>query len=144
MNLFDFIRRLFLKTATKEGGANIGTEERRANLGCADCNRGCSACCKSCGVSETTIRARLNDPDFRAQYEKAKSEILTEACDALSARLTSAVDALYRVLDDDSTPATVKVSAADAILRHGLRYVETANIIRRLDALENGVTHEGL
>lgn len=99
---------------------------------------------KVAGVSETTIRARLNDPDFRAQYEKAKSEILTEACDALSARLTSAVDALSSVLDDDSTPATVKVSAADAILRHGLRYVETANIIRRLDALENGVTHEGL
>lgn len=99
---------------------------------------------KVAGVSETTIRTRLADPDFRVQYEKAKSEILTEACDALSARLTSAVDALYRVLDDDSTPATVKVSAADAILRHGLRYVETANIIRRLDALENGVTHEGL
>ena len=99
---------------------------------------------KAVGCSETTIRTRLTDPDFRAQYEKAKSEILLEACDALSARLTSAVDALSSVLDSDSTPVTVKVSAADAILRHGLRYVETANILRRLDALENGVTHEGL
>ena len=49
MNLFDFIRRLFLKTATKEGGANIGTEERRANLGCADCVRKCSGGCPGCG-----------------------------------------------------------------------------------------------
>lgn len=98
---------------------------------------------KAVGCSESTIRTRLADPDFRAQYEKAKSEILLEACDALSARLTSAVDALYRVLDDDSTPATVRVSAADAILRHGLRYVEVANIIRRLDALEQRTNDGG-
>ena len=91
---------------------------------------------KAVGCSETTIRTRLTDPDFRAQYETAKGAVLQEACDSLSARLTHAVDALYRVLDDDSAPDTVKVTAADAILRHGLRYVETANIIRRLDALE--------
>lgn len=102
------------------------------------------AAARAVGVSETTVRARLNDPDFRKEYETAKGAVLEEACDCLAARLTSAVDALSSVLDSDSTPVTVKVSAADAILRHGLRYVETANILRRLDALENGVTHEGL
>ena len=50
------------------------------------------AAAKAVGVSETTIRARLNDTDFRTEYEKAKSEILTESCDALAARLTLAVD----------------------------------------------------
>ena len=98
---------------------------------------------KVAGVSETTIRARLNDPDFRAQYEKAKSEILTEACDALSARLTSAVDALSSVLDSDSTPATVRVSAADSLLRHGLRYVEVGHILLRLEDLEKRTNGEG-
>ncbi len=98
---------------------------------------------KAVGCSETTIRTRLTDPDFRAQYEKAKSEILLEACDALSARLTSAVDALSSVLDADSTPANAKITAADAILRHGLRYVEVANIIRRLDALEQRTNDGG-
>ena len=100
------------------------------------------AAAKAVGVSETTIRARLNDPDFRAEYEKAKSEILTEACDALAARLTLAVDVLCDVLDSDATPATVKVSAADSILRQGLRYVEAANILRRLDALEQRTNGE--
>lgn len=98
---------------------------------------------KVAGVSETTVRTRLADPDFRAQYEKAKSEILLEACDALSARLTSAVDALSSVLDADSTPATAKITAADAILRHGLRYVEVANVLRRLDALEKRTNDGG-
>lgn len=94
-------------------------------------------------VSETTIRTRLADPDFRAQYETAKGAVLQEACDALSARLTSAVDALSSVLDADSTPANAKITAADAILRHGLRYVEVANIIRRLDALEQRTNDGG-
>ena len=100
------------------------------------------AAAKAVGVSETTIRTRLNDPNFRAEYEKAKSEILTEACDALAARLTLAVDVLCDVLDSDATPATVKVSAADSILRQGLRYVEAANILRRLDALEQRTNGE--
>ena len=93
-------------------------------------------------IATGSVRARLNDPDFRAEYEKAKSEILTEACDALGARLTLAVDVLCEVLDSDATPATVKVSAADSILRQGLRYVEAANILRRLDALEQRTNGE--
>lgn len=94
-------------------------------------------------VSEATIRNRLNDDAFRAQYETAKGAVLEEACDSLAARLTSAVDALSSVLDADSTPANAKITAADAILRHGLRYVEVANIIRRLDALEQRTNDGG-
>ena len=100
------------------------------------------AAAKAACVSETTVRTRLNDPDFRAEYEKAKAEILTEACDALGARLTLAVDVLCDVLENDATPAAVKVSAASDILRHGLRYIEAANILRRLDALEQRTNGE--
>ena len=91
---------------------------------------------KIADVSEATIRNRLNDEAFRTQYEKAKAAVLSEACDAISARLTLAVDTLCEVLDSTETAATVRVSAADSLLRHGLRYIEAANILTRLDALE--------
>lgn len=91
---------------------------------------------KIADVSEATIRNRLNDEAFRTQYEKEKAAVLSEACDAVSARLTLAADTLCEVLENDATPATVKVSAADGLLRHGLRYIEVANVLRRLDALE--------
>ena len=39
--LIDLIRRLFLKTATKEGGADVVNDEQRADHGCADCVRKC-------------------------------------------------------------------------------------------------------
>lgn len=94
------------------------------------------AAAKIAGVSETTIRTRLNDDDFRQRYEQAKGAILTEACDALSARLTLAVDTLCEVLEDTKNAATVRVSAASEILRQGLRYIEVANILTRLEAIE--------
>ena len=67
------------------------------------------AAAKTVGVSETTIRARLNDPDFRKEYETAKGAVLTEACDSLAARLTHAVDVLVEVLDNTENAATVRV-----------------------------------
>lgn len=94
-------------------------------------------------VSEATIRNRLNDDAFREQYEKAKAAVLSEACDSLAARLTHAVDVLVEVLDNQENPSTVRVSAADSILRHGLRYIEAGNILVRLDALEQRTNSEG-
>lgn len=101
------------------------------------------AAARAVGVSETTVRARLNDPDFRKEYETAKGAVLEEACDSLSARLTHAVDVLVEVLDNTENAATVRVSAADSLLRHGLRYIEMGNILLRLDALEQRTNNEG-
>lgn len=86
--------------------------------------------------SEATIRQRLKNETFNKEYTNAKQTILTEACDALSARLTLAVDTLCEIIESKETQNTVKVSAADALLRHGLRYVEAVNIIKRIEALE--------
>ena len=63
--------------------------------------------------------------------------------DSLAARLTHAVDVLVEVLDNQENPSTVRVSAADSILRHGLRYIEAGNILVRLDALEQRTNSEG-
>lgn len=86
--------------------------------------------------SEATIRQRLKNEAFAEKYADAKQTILTEACDALSARLTLAVDTLCEIIENNETANTVKVSAADALLRHGLRYVEAVNIVKRIEALE--------
>lgn len=91
---------------------------------------------KVIGCSEATIRQRLKNDAFAEKYETAKQAILTEVCDAISARLTLAVDTLCEILESQETANTVKVSASDALLRHGLRYVETVNIIKRIEALE--------
>ena len=81
------------------------------------------------GCSLSCVRDRLSKPTFKAKYEQAKADALGDAIDNLSIRLTTAVDVLTKV-------ATVRVSAADSVLRHGLRYIEMFDVLKRLEALE--------
>lgn len=86
--------------------------------------------------SESTVRNKLKDAEFLERYKATKQCFLAEACDAISARLTFAIDTLSDIVEDEKTPTTIKVSAADALLRHGLRYIEANNILVRLEKLE--------
>lgn len=88
------------------------------------------------GVSEATIRNRLRDPDFRAAFESIKSELLQSATAAMVSRLEGATNTLSDVLSDVENPANVRVSAADSLLRHCLRYITAADFERRIAALE--------
>lgn len=91
---------------------------------------------KRLGCSLSCVRDRLSKPTFKAKYEQAKKDALGDAIDSLKIRMSSAVDVLSATMTKEDTPATVKVSAADAILRHGLRYIEMFDVLKRLEALE--------
>ena len=88
------------------------------------------------GVSESTVRNRLKDADFRAAYEAIKSELLQGATASMLSKLETATETIADVMNDAENPANVRVSAADSLLRHCLRYLATADIERRLSALE--------
>lgn len=88
------------------------------------------------GVSRTAIYARLKDPTFRTQFDEMQGTLLSETAMHMSNSLGGAVKALNDVINDPTAAASVRVSAADALLRHCCRYVETASVLRRLDALE--------
>ena len=88
------------------------------------------------GVSESTVRNRLKDADFRAAYEAIKSELLQGATAAMLSKLETATETISDVMNDAENPANVRVSAADSLLRHCLRYLAAADIERRLSALE--------
>lgn len=94
------------------------------------------AAANTAGVSESTVRNRLQNPDFRAAFESAKSEILQSAVGSMISKINDATSTICELMNDKEAPASVRVSAADAILRHTLRYVGVADIERRLQALE--------
>ena len=91
---------------------------------------------KRLGCSLSCVRDRLSKPAFKVKYEQVKNDALRDAIDSLKIRMSSAVDVLTKVMTDSETAATVRVSAADSVLRHGLRYVEQYEIIKRIEALE--------
>ena len=86
--------------------------------------------------SPTTIRKRLEKPNFRSEYEKMKSEMLTEASAELCARLSDSAAVLAEIMTDDSATPGMRIQAADAILRDAIRYYSLSEIERRITALE--------
>lgn len=94
---------------------------------------------KIAGISRNAIYMRLRqNEDFRTKYEEAKNAVLQDACGAISTKLETAAAVLYDVATNDRAAVSVRVSAADSLLRHGLRYIEQGEILKRLDALEAG------
>lgn len=91
---------------------------------------------KALGVTRNAIYKRLQDETFRAQYTAAQTAVISAVSIEMTAILSDAVGALHDVVTDDIATDSARISASNALLTHCNRYVETANILRRLDALE--------
>jgi hypothetical protein len=89
-----------------------------------------------CGISQNAIYKRLQDSAFRARYDELQGVVLSTVAASMAAALDKAVGALVAVLDDVNASPGLKVNAANALLNHANRYIESANIMRRLEALE--------
>lgn len=96
------------------------------------------------GLSRNAIYKRLQDPELRDRYDQMQGVILAIAAGSMSDAVGTAVKALRDVLDDPETAAGTRVAAADALLRHTCRYVEVANVLRRLEALEAAQKQEAI
>lgn len=88
------------------------------------------------GVTPRRVAEKLKDQDFKQRYEEAKSAVLNQTVAEIVGQLTAAVRTLAAVAADETAPQTVRVSACDSLLRHGLRYLEAGDFERRLRELE--------
>lgn len=91
------------------------------------------------GVSVRTAWRRLADPAFAARVSALRTDMLRTAAGRLAGGMTAAADALTALLSDPD--ARVRLAAAGKLLELGVRVTETADLARRLDALER--TPEG-
>lgn len=89
------------------------------------------------GISRNAIYRRLRDDDFRAEYDKLQGILLSTAAAGMADSLSDAIGLLRGVINDEDANINSRVSAADSLLRHTVRYVEIASVLRRLEALEN-------
>ena len=87
-------------------------------------------------MSERQIYRRLENPDFRARYDKARHDLLDKATASLQGYLSAAVEAMHEVMQDPKTPPQTRLNAADTIARNTLKLTEQGDILARLDALE--------
>ena len=92
---------------------------------------------KISGVSRATIYNRLADEAFKAEYDRRRFMALDEACNALKATLTEAVDTIRQIIKDEENPSQIRLNACGLVLQNCLKYVQQVEIVSRIEALEN-------
>lgn len=95
---------------------------------------------KLAGVSSSTLRRWLTDDTaFKAAYRRGLDGLLQDASAKARAAMGEAVDTLKEIMLDTDEQATPRISAADKVLGHGLKLIEAADILARLQEIEDQI-----
>jgi hypothetical protein len=95
------------------------------------------------GVSERTIRRRLQDAAFRNQVAALRSQFLTDAIGRLATIATAAADELYRLVKQAKNDQT-RLGAARAILTLALAGHEHLLLAAQVEELQRQVNELAL
>jgi hypothetical protein len=91
---------------------------------------------ESIGVDQKTIHRWLEQPAFAAAYRKARREAFSQAMATSQRYAPMALQALAKIVMDESKPPSARVSAASAILKFSRESLELDDLATRLDAVE--------
>ncbi len=94
------------------------------------------AAAEDSGNSEATLRRWLKDPAFSAALTEARERLFEGTLTALQRASGDAVMCLHSIVNDEETPASVKVNAAGKVLDLALRSREQLDLTQRLQKLE--------
>lgn len=95
-----------------------------------------SGAAEKAGVTEKTIRNRLSDNDFRAEYKRRQSMTLDSACKALQDAMTDAVSVLTSIMKEADTSPSARIAAARSVCEYSIKMTELTDLAARVAALE--------
>lgn len=116
-------------------GAKFGRKKEEAIIALLT-QRNTEEAARAIGVGPATLLRWLQVPEFQTAFRAAKWAAYSQSVGRLHQMSTAAVSTLGKVMVDPSTPAAVKVRAADSILNHTVKAIETENLEARLAELE--------
>lgn len=90
------------------------------------------------GVGVRTIYEYLRDPDFAAEYDEAKRNLIRDAAEQIKRSLGPAIDTLRAIAEDQKAGKTARVQAARTLLEYAIELDKHTTIEDRLAALEQG------
>ncbi len=93
---------------------------------------------KALGIQERHFYRRLQAAELQSKLRAARENVMQEALQKLQCGTTEAVDVLREVMNSKKTNAQTRVTAANTLLQNSLRMTEQLDIIKRIEALENG------
>ena len=87
-------------------------------------------------IGESTIYRWLKDSDFKHALHGEQQRLLEHTLLRVQNVGGDAVTALAKIINDDETPASARVSAAKAVLDMSIKAFEMSEILRRIEDLE--------
>ena len=104
-----------------------------------------AAAAKAAGISPRTLRDYLSDQSFQAAYRDAFGNMVEDATRQAQQAISPALSTLREIVEDREEDAQARISASRAILSHGLKLIETTDILNRLRELETAMEggHDG-
>jgi hypothetical protein len=94
---------------------------------------------KKVGISEKTLFRWLQLDEFQRAYKNARKQVVQHAIAQIQSVMSEAVQTLLKVMSDDTTPASSKVSAARALLDIGFKVVEIEDLENRIEKIEKNL-----
>jgi transposase-like protein len=98
---------------------------------------------KAAGIAPNTLLNWMKVPEFQKSYREARRAAFGQAIARLQQGTSAAATTLLKTMIDPSTPASVKVRAAEAIFNHAAKAIEIEDIEARVSALEAATTTGG-
>ncbi|MBQ8724072.1 MAG: hypothetical protein IJY74_00185 [Oscillospiraceae bacterium] len=90
----------------------------------------------SAGISRATAYKYLHDPAFQAELTKRRRECICDTVRFLQSRLTVCSEKLLEIVEKPDTADQVKINAINAVFANCKAMTETADVITRLERIE--------
>ena len=94
---------------------------------------------KKARLSEETLYRYLREPAFSARYREARRALMENLQARLQAKAEASAKALSEIAEDEGKPASVRVSAAKAVIEYALKAFELGDLGERLKTLEQAL-----
>ena len=91
---------------------------------------------RAAGVGVTTLMRWWKLPEFQTAYREARRAAYGQSIARLQQATTAAVSTLLKIMVDTNSPASTRVRAADSVLNHATKAIETEDIDVRVTELE--------
>ena len=91
---------------------------------------------KAAGIGANTLLRWMKVPEFQVAYREARRAAYFQAVARLQQGATAAATTLLKVMLDQSTPASVKVRAAECVMNHSSKAIEVEDVELRVAELE--------
>jgi uncharacterized protein (UPF0147 family) len=97
------------------------------------------AAAKAIGVGDKTLWRWTQKEEFQVELKEVRRSLVQHASVRLQTSMVEAVTTLRTVMNDSNSPASVRVSAARAVLDMGYNSIEAEDFEERLSVLERHV-----